>query len=97
MGLVRIGNYFFYRGGSRRADSRAPMLIGTRTRVNVSRVTGRLSREITTQARCSRHFGTEHTQPGSATPATTGHRLLASAAASGEGAVSDEVSVLLSA
>jgi len=50
VGLVRISNYFFYRGGSRRADSRAPMLIGTRTRVNVSRVTGRSSREITTQA-----------------------------------------------
>jgi hypothetical protein len=60
------------------------MLIGTRTRVNISRLTGRLSRGLTTQD--SRYFVTEHTQPGSATPATamSNHRLLASAAAWGE-------------
>jgi hypothetical protein len=36
--------------GARRADSRAPMLIGARTRVNAPRLTGRLSRGLATQA-----------------------------------------------
>jgi hypothetical protein len=58
------------------------MLIGARTRVNAPRLTGRLSRGLTTQE--SRYFVTEHTQPGSATPATAGHRLPASAVAWGE-------------
>ena len=58
------------------------MLIGTRTRVNAPRLTGRLSRGLRLAL-----LVTEHTQPGSATRfrrATAGHRLLASAAAWGE-------------
>src|SRR6266481_7396965 len=70
--------------GARRPDSRAPMLIGARTRVNAPRLTGRLSRGLTTQD--SRYFVTEHTLQGSAAPATamSNHRLLASVAAWGE-------------
>jgi hypothetical protein len=60
------------------------MLIERCTRVNAPPLTGRLSRGLTTQD--SRYFVTEHTQPGSATPATAmcNHRLIASSAAWGE-------------
>ena len=57
------------------------MLIGTRTRVNAPRLTGRLSRELRVALLCD---GTH--AAGSATPATamSNHRLLASVAAWGE-------------
>lgn len=60
------------------------MLIGTRTRVNAPGLTGRLSREITTQAQVLAPLWDGTHAIGTATPATAGHRLLASAAASGE-------------